>query len=241
MIALFSRTFKEIMRDSITLFFGIIFPVILLLLLSAIQANIPVSLFEISSLAPGLCVFGLSFTTLFSALLISKDRESMFLQRLYTSPLTPLDFILSYTLPVIVIACMQSIALYIVAIILGLKITFSILLAILGSTIISILFIGVGLLFGSILSSKQVGSICGALFTNLTAWFSGIWFDLNLVGSTFKTISNVLPFVHCVEIEKALLSLNFENFLLHIVVVLIYIVIVYALAAFFFLKQMKDK
>ncbi len=241
MIALCNRTFKEIMRDGITLFFGVIFPVVLLLLLSAIQANIPVSLFEISSLAPGICVFGLSFTTLFSALLISKDRESMFLERLYTSPLTPLDFILSYTLPMIVIALMQSALLYIVAIILRLKITLSILLAILGSAFIAILFIGIGLLFGSILTSKQVGSICGALFTNLAAWFSGIWFDLNLVGATFKTISNFLPFVHCVEIEKALLSLNFENFFLHFIVVLTYIIVVYALAVYFFLKQMKNK
>ena len=47
MIALCNRTFKEIMRDGVTLFFGAIFPVILLLLLTAIQANIPVSLFEI--------------------------------------------------------------------------------------------------------------------------------------------------------------------------------------------------
>ena len=49
---------------------------VLLVLLSAIQANIPVSLFEIDTLTPGITVFGLSFMTLFSATLIAKDRES---------------------------------------------------------------------------------------------------------------------------------------------------------------------
>ena len=67
----------------------------MILLLSAIQSNVPVTLFEIHHLAPGICVFGL--------------------------------------------------------------------------------------LFGSILTDKQVGGICGAILTNLSAWLSGTWFDLELV------------------------------------------------------------
>ena len=35
------RNTKEILRDPLTLFFGLGFPLVLLLLLSAIQANIP--------------------------------------------------------------------------------------------------------------------------------------------------------------------------------------------------------
>ena len=65
------RCFREILRDPLTLFFGAAFPLILLLLLSAIQANIPVSMFEINTLAPGICVFGQSFLSLFTALMIS--------------------------------------------------------------------------------------------------------------------------------------------------------------------------
>ena len=76
------RCAKEILRDPLNLLFGLGFPVVLLLLLSAIQANIPVPLFEIQALAPGITVFGLSFMTLFSATLIARDRESAFLQRL---------------------------------------------------------------------------------------------------------------------------------------------------------------
>lgn len=81
------RTMEEILRDPLNLAFGLGFPVVLLLLLSAIQANVPVSLFEIQRLAPGIAVFGLAFLTLFSASLVAKDRESAFLARLYTTPL----------------------------------------------------------------------------------------------------------------------------------------------------------
>ena len=95
------RNTKEILRDPINLLFGLGFPLVLILLLSAIQANVPVSLFEIARLAPGVTVFGLSFMTLFSATLISKDRGSALLQRLYTTPLTAVDFILGYALPIL--------------------------------------------------------------------------------------------------------------------------------------------
>lgn len=68
-----SRNSKEILREPATLAFGIGFPLIVLLLLSAIQSNIPISLFEIESLSPGIAVFGLSFLSLFAGMLIAKD------------------------------------------------------------------------------------------------------------------------------------------------------------------------
>ena len=74
MLLFAKRNFKEILRDPLNLSFLFGFPVVLLVLLSAIQANIPVSMFEIQHLAPGIAVFGLSFMTLFSATLIAKDR-----------------------------------------------------------------------------------------------------------------------------------------------------------------------
>ena len=84
MIAFAKRCAKEILRDPLNIMFGLGFPVILLFMLNAIQSNIPVDLFRIEKLAPGMAVFGLSFMTLFSATLVAKDRESSFLQRLYT-------------------------------------------------------------------------------------------------------------------------------------------------------------
>lgn len=234
-----SRNAKEILRDPLTMFFGLGFPIVLILLLSAIQANVPVSLFEIGHLTPGITVFGLAFMTLFSANLIAKDRESALMQRLYTTPLKAVDFILGYMLPIVPIAVAQSVICYVVAVFLGLEITINILWAILFIIPISIFFIALGLLCGSILNVKQVGGICGALLTNLTAWLSGIWFDLELVGGTFKKIANLFPFVHAVDLERAVLAGNYSDIFLHFWWVFGYAIGVVVLAIGVFLQQMR--
>lgn len=239
LVSFSTRTAKEILRDPLNLIFGLGFPVILLLLLSAIQANIPVSLFEIGSLTPGITAFGLSFMTLFAATLIAKDRESAFLQRLYTTPLTALDFILGYILPILPIAITQCVICYIVAVFLGLEITVTILYAVLLIIPVALLFISLGLLCGSVFNSKQVGGICGALLTNLTAWLSGVWFDLELVGGVFKKIADLLPFSHAVELERAVLSADYSSILPHLVWVLSYAVGITIIAVLLFLRQMK--
>ena len=239
MLTFARRNTKEILRDPIKLAFGLGFPLVLILLLSAIQASIPVSLFEIESLTPGICVFGLSFMTLFSATLISRDRQSALLQRLYTTPMKPIDFILGYTLPIIPISVVQSIVTYIAALCLGLDLTVNILSAIAFIIPISLLYIALGLLFGSILNDKQVGGICGALLTNLSAWLSGTWFDLELVGGSFKNIAYALPFVHAVELERAVLGGNYSDIFPHIWWVLGYSVTALVFAVLLFLRQMR--
>lgn len=239
MLTFAKRNAKEILRDPLTLLFGLGFPLVLILLLSAIQASIPVPLFEIGHLTPGITVFGLSFMTLFSATLIAKDRGGSLLQRLYTTPLRPIDFILGYTLPILPFAVAQSVICYLVAILLGLKVTVNILFAIGFILPIAILFIALGLLFGSILTDKQVGGICGALLTNLSAWLSGTWFDLALVGGVFQKIADVLPFVHAVEAERAILAGNYAQMLPHLWWVLGYAIAALAVAVLLFLRQMK--
>lgn len=241
MFAFAKRNTKEIIRDPLTIVFGLGFPLILILLLSAIQANIPVSLFEIQSLTPGITVFGLSFMTLFSATLIAKDRGNSLLQRLYTTPLTPIDFILGYTLPILPFAVAQSGICYLIAIFLGLDVTVNILFAVLLLVPCGIFFIALGLLFGSILTDKQVGGICGALLTNLSAWLSGVWFDLELVGGVFQKIAYMLPFVHAVEMERAILVGNFAEIFPHLWWVLGYMIVVLGVAVLLFLRQMKKK
>jgi ABC-2 type transport system permease protein len=235
------RCCKEILRDPLNLGFGLGFPLVLLLLLSAIQSNVPVSMFEIDTLTPGITIFGLSFMTLFSATLIAKDRESAFLQRLYTTPLTGLDFILGYMLPLLPIALGQAVICYLFAIPLGLTVSGGIGYAVMGILPMAVFNIGLGLLCGSVLNVKQVGGICGALLTNLSAWLSGVWFDLDLVGGTFRKIAYVLPFVHGAELEKALFVGNFELAASHILPILLYSILITAAAVFCFLRQMKKQ
>ncbi|MBO5082703.1 MAG: ABC transporter permease [Lachnospiraceae bacterium] len=241
MMTFAKRCTKEILRDPLNLAFGLGFPLVLLFLLSAIQANVPVSLFEINKLTPGITIFGLSFMTLFSATLVAKDRESALLQRLYTTPLTGLDFIMGYMLPILPIALGQTIICYLAALPLGLTFSVNIIYAVIGIIPMAVFNIALGLLCGSLLGVKQVGGICGALLTNLSAWLSGVWFDLNLVGGFFEKIANALPFLHAVEMEKALFNGDFEIAASHILPVLAYGVVTSMIAVFCFLRQMKKQ
>ena len=233
------RCAKEILRDPLNLAFGLGFPLVLLVLLSAIQANIPVALFEIDNLTPGIAVFGLSFMTLFSATLIARDRETALLQRLYTTPLQAPDFILGYLLPMVPIALGQLALCCLAAMPLGLTVSTRILWAIPGSFPIIVFYIALGLLCGSLLSVKQVGGVCGALLTNLSAWLSGVWFDLELVGGVFRKIAKLLPFYHAVELEKALFRGDLP--LAHLLPVLLYATLTTLLAILAFLHQRKKQ
>ena len=241
MMTFAKRCSKEILRDPINLGFGLGFPLVLLVLLSAMQANIPVSLFEIDTLTPGITVFGLSFMTLFSATLIAKDRESALLQRLYTTPLTGFDFIMGYMLPLLPIAIGQVLICYLFAIPLGRTVSANIVYAVIGIIPMAVFNISLGLLCGRVFGVKQVGGICGALLTNLCAWLSGVWFDLELVGGAFEKIANALPFMHAAKLEKALFSGNFELAATHILPVLLYGVLITVIAVFCFLRQMKKQ
>lgn len=187
-----SRNTKEILRDPLTFCFGLGFPVVLLLLLSAINSAIPeqaqMTMFNIDKLTPGITVFGMSFISLFSSMLIAKDRTTSFMMRLFTSPLKAHEFIIGYTLPLLPMAILQSAVCVVVAFFLGLEVSVNILLMLAVNIPIAIVFISLGLLLGTLLNEKAVGGICGALLTNLSAWFSNIWFDTEMVGGWFKTL-----------------------------------------------------
>ena len=239
MLSFARRTAKEILRDPLNLAFGLGFPVALILLMSAIQANVPVPIFEIQRLAPGISVFGLSFMTLFSATLVARDRETAFLERLYTTPMKATDFIFGYILPMIPIAMAQTIVCYLLAVVLGLPVSISILYAVLLNLPAALFFIALGLLCGSLFTVKQVGGICGALLTNLSAWLSGAWFDLTLVGGAFEKIASALPFMHAVEIQRAILAGTPAALPAHLLWVAAYAALSLAAAVGIFLRQMK--
>lgn len=228
-----SRNLKELLRDPLTTIFCVGFPVVLLLLFYAIQSNIPIPLFEMPTLTPGIAVFSLSFISLFAGFLLSKDRTSSFLMRLYTTPLTPLDFILGYTLPLLPVAIAQCVICFIIAIFLGLPLQINLLLTLIVLLPTVFLFIGIGLLLGSLVSDKAVGGIASVLI-NISAWLSGIWFDVKLVGGAFETISYLLPFVHAVEAARAALSGNYSEIMPHLWWVIGYAVVVSAVAVYVF-------
>jgi len=234
------RNWKEMLRDKLTLIFGIGFPLVLLLLLSLIQSNIPVELFVIDNLTPGIVVFGFSFISLFSALVIAKDRSGSFMMRLLSSPMKSSDFILGYTLPLVPMFLAQSLVCFAAAFALGLKISPNVLLCIAVLIPAGLVFVALGLMCGSIFSDKQVGGICGALLTNLSAWLSGTWFDLKLVGGIFEDIAMCLPFARAVEAGRAALTGAYGSILPNLLWVIAWAAVLYIVAVLVFTRKMKQ-
>ena len=107
----FKRNLKELLRDPLIYIFCLGFPILMFVLFFIInkysQGNTPT--FEITSLLPGIIVFSYAFIMLTLALIVSKDKQTFFLKRLYSSPMKPHDFILGYSLVGLVIGLIQTI------------------------------------------------------------------------------------------------------------------------------------
>ena len=239
------RNIKEILRDPVNLFFSLGFPLILLSLLSIINASIPHeaknTMFQIENLAPGLAMFGSVFMALFAGMLLSKDRTSSFLMRLFTSPMTAADFILGYTLPMLVMTIVQAAITLLAAGAFGLDIHINILFAISMTAVTSLFFVGTSLLFGSLLNEKAVGGVCGALLTNIAGWLSGVFIPIDLIGGAFKTITHMLPFYHSTEAIRISLGGNFSRMLPHLIVVIGYTIVIFTLAIITFNRKMNGE
>ena len=205
-LAFAKRNTKELLRDPLTLFFGLGFPLVLLVLMTVIQNNVPVEIFRLETLAPGIALFGLTFLALFSGLLLARDRTSAFLARLAASPMTAADFLLGYLLPLLPMAVGQSVICLGAAVALGLPLSWNLPAVVLSLIPSALLFIALGLLCGTLFNDRQVGGMCGALLTNVTAWLAGIWFDLSLLGGWFKALAYLLPFAHGADGARAALA-----------------------------------
>lgn len=238
------RNGKELLRDPVNLFFGLAFPLVLLLLFSLINSAIPPeaqnTMFEPAQSAPGVAMFGTVFMALFSGMILAKDRTTSFLLRLFASPMRPRDFIAGYTLPLLLFAAAQAAVTLTAAVFLGMPLSWGLPLAVLMLVPIMFFFIGVGLLCGTFLNEKAVGGICGALLTNLAAWLSGVWVPVDLIGGAFRTVSRALPFYHAAEMARMAAAGNLSGVLPHAANVLAYAVVVYVLAAAAFRGMMRS-
>ena len=235
------RNGKELFRDPLTLFFGLGFPLVLLVLMNVIQRNVPVHIFELDTLAPGIALFGLTFLALFSGLLLAKDRSTAFLARLAASPMTASDFLLGYLLPMLPMAAGQSVICLGAAVALGLPLSWNLVAVVLSLLPSALLFIALGLLCGTLFNDKQVGGICGALLTNVTAWLAGIWFDLSLIGGPFQAVAYALPFAHGAEGAKAALAGDWAALPGHLLWVSAWAAGVLALAVWLFRRRLVER
>ena len=230
------RNFKELIRDPLSLVFEIVLPIFLLFIFQ--QFNIPAENYKLENFTPSIILFGFSFITLFTATLIAKDRTSSFLIRLGTSPMKSSDYILGYILSLLPIVLTQNVLFFLAAIIMGLEFSISIIPTILVSMIISVFFISLGILIGSLVSEKGTGGL-GSIVVQLVCFTSGMYFPKDSIGGVFELICNILPFEACLNIIQGTLHKNFSNLTpVHIIVFLIYFIAVLLLSIIVFKKRM---
>jgi len=240
------RVCKELTRDVLSYIFCLGFPIFMLLLFTVINASLPAEakqgVFMLRSITPGIGMFGLTFIMLFTALQLSRDRETSLLLRLYTSPMTASDFILGYSLPIFVIAVAQMIICFacgaVIGLITGERLPF---IGCAGS-ILSLfpavfLFISLGLLAGSLMNDKAAPGITSILITGASL-LGGVWMPLEQMDGLRK-VCDVLPFYPAVKSARAAMAQS-GNVLSDELIVLAWTVLFAVLAVLTFRKKMKQ-
>lgn len=235
------RNIKEILRDPLSLIFGIGFPVVLMTAMHFLSKSIEgmPDAFSIFAFAPGMVVFGLSFLSIFLGILISGDRETAFLARLFASPLTAFDFLFGYSLPCVGVGLLQSAVSFAFACLLGFEPSVKLLLCVFAVAVDSLLYISLGILSGTLFNQKSMSAF-NTIIVNVSAWLSGTWFSLDMIKGGFKTVCEVLPFYHAVEAVKNTLGGDSKAALLNLCVVFAYSAAIFVLAGVLFKRKMKD-
>lgn len=238
MFAFTDRCRREILRDPLSLIFGFGLPLVLLVLMSLLQQNLPVQVFPIDRFAPGMAVFSLTFLMLFGGQLLAADRSTAFLARTFASPLRAGDYILAYTLPLLPLGLLQGALCLAAALFFDLPATIGLLRAELALIPAILLFVGFGLLLGVCCTDKQVGALA-SIVIQVASLLGGIWFDLDLIGGAFGKFARCLPFYHAVQCAKEAINGGLTAALPHGAITLGYAAVLFAAASVIFGAKMR--
>lgn len=209
-LAFTKRNSLEMLRDPLIYVFCLGFPVVMLALFQIINAftegNTPV--FEAPALVPGIMMFSFTFVMLMESLLVSKDRTTAFIVRLYTSPMRTADFVLGYTVPCLAVGVGQEIVCLFVGWIIsliagGAYFSFGAAMLLMLEMLPMLLFcIFTGIFFGSVLNDKAAPGI-SSVFISAAGVLGGCWMPLDVMGG-FETFCRVLPFYPSVYVGRVI-------------------------------------
>ena len=221
----YKRNLKEILRDPIIYIFCLGFPIVMFLLFFIINkfSNGNTATFEIHSLLPGIVVFSYYFVMLTLAIIVSKDKQTFFLKRLYSSPMKSYHFILGYSFVGLFIGLLQTLVCIITGFIISLisNVGFisigNILLLVVAQLPILITNIFLGILFGTIFNDKSAPGIC-SVFISLAGILGGCWMPIETMGG-FESFCRFLPFYPAVYVGRIItnatnalgISYTFDN------------------------------
>ncbi len=231
------RNVKELLREPLSFVFCIGFPAVMLLIFVLINRYTggATPMFDVAVMTPSICVFSYTFTTLFTALLVSKDRTSSFLSRLYVSPMNVSEFVLGYALPSMMIAICQTVLCLLLGFVIALctgaeYMTFGgAVLCVVLNLPAMLLFVACGIIFGSLFSDKSAPGIASIMISG-GGMLSGAWMPLETMGD-FATFCRCLPFYPSVIVARAATALDLgDGFLTAFLTVVAYAAVICLLA-----------
>lgn len=196
------RNLKEIMRDPFSYVFMIDMPVVLLAVMHTVfYDNVTAFWFSLDMITPGMMVFAYAFTMLYMTILVSRDRTTAFLTRLFTSPMTKVDFILGYAIPGFIMALVQGVCCAAASWLLGLAAgkevnLLRLLLAVVSHLPIITMFVALGILFGTVFSDKSAPAVASPVIS-LAGMLSGAWMPVEMYetgAKGFYAVCRLLPF-----------------------------------------------
>ncbi len=208
--AFIKRNFLEMLRDPLSYVFCIGFPVVMIVLFNIIGTYVDGvnGVFGAKTLIPGMIMFSFTFVMMLSSLLVSKDRASAFVIRLYTSPMKTADYVLGYTVPFFVVGIGQEVACLafggLISLITGGGF-FSFgaaLLLMLEMLPMLLICIFLGVFIGSVLNEKAAPGISSVLIS-AAGILGGAWMPLDAMGG-FETFCRFLPFYPSVYIGRVI-------------------------------------
>jgi len=240
-VELAKRNFKEMLRDPISTGLDLGIPAGFLVIFWSLGRTIgDESFFTTAMLVPGIAVFGFAFLLMFSAMMLSRDRESALLSRLLTAPLKPRDFILSYSLPYIPMVVLQIAVCFGIGALLGLEAPGNAGLVFLTLLVMGICCVELGMILGLLFNVNQASGV-GSVIITLVALLGGVWIDLEAIGGVFYSIGNALPFAHAIDAARdAMIGAGFSSIATDFYWVLGYTVVFFALGTFLFRWRMVE-
>ena len=241
------RNVKEILRDPLSYIFCLGFPLVMLVVFTIVSGSIPseanVEIFKLQSMAPSMAVFGLTFIMLFNCIQVSKDGSSAFLIRLYASPMKPTDYIMGYTLPLIVLSLAQSLITFVFSIVIGCFTGYyfnlgNVVLCMITMLPTALLFVALGMFFGTVFSDKSAPPM-SSIMISAASILGGMWMDIDSIGGNFLKISKVLPFYHGVKAARFAIQGEYAKIGKPVLIVIVYALAIFLLSALVFRRKMQ--
>ncbi len=234
------RNLRELLRDPLSYVFCLGLPLVMLVIFIVISRFSDGQWLSLPELSTGITVFSYSFTMLYTTLLVSKDRSTSFLKRLYASPMKGKDFVIGYAAPGFIIAVGQAAICSAAAMLLGIitenPLSAVRMLACITVTLpAAVMFVGFGILFGSLFGEKSAPGI-SSIIISASGFLSGAWMPLESMG-VYGTVCSYLPFYPPIKAARTVLggkAVTLDSFLLPLVISICYATVVFALAVIVF-------